>query len=249
VLQIPGPLGDYESWFFPGTRPTWVLLLHGNTPDRLDLARLLPSLQAEGHPVLLVSLRNDPGAPEDPSGMLRYGATEWRDLEAAVEYAVGQGSDGVVLAGPSMGGGVVMSFLEHSPSADAVRAAVLDAPMLDFGRTVDFQARQESLPVIGLPLPGTLTATAKWMASWRFDIDWDELDHLDSTEELRAPILLFHGTEDDDVPISTSRDLARARPDLVTLHEVEGATHMTTWNTDPTAYERALLEFLDANTP
>jgi pimeloyl-ACP methyl ester carboxylesterase len=249
VVQVPGPLGDYESWFFPGTRSTWVLLLHGNTPDRLDMAKLLPALQAEGYPVLLVSLRNDPGAPEDPSGMMRYGATEWMDLEAAVSYAVGQGSSGVVLFGPSMGGGVVMSFLEHSSSASDVRAVVLDSPMLDFGRTVDFQASQESLPILGLSVPRTLVATAKWLASVRFGVEWSDLDYLTSTDELGVPILVFHGTEDSDVPIATSHELARARPDLVTLDEVDGATHLTSWNAGPAAYERQLIGFLHVNAP
>ncbi len=247
VVQVPGPLGDYESWFFHGSSSTWVLMLHGNTPDRLDLARLLPTVRALGHPVLLVSLRNDPGAPPDPSGMFRYGSTEWTDLEAAVDYATGHGASDVVLIGPSMGGGVVMSFLERSASAGAVRAVVLDAPMLDFRRTVDFQAAHTSIPLIGLPVPPTLTATAEWMAGWRFDLDWSDLDYLTSVDRLHVPVLVFHGTKDDDVPIATSRELARARPDLVTLVEVEGATHLTAWNTDPDAYDRELTSFLTAN--
>lgn len=244
VIQVPGPLGDYESWYFPGDRSTWVLLLHGNTPNRLDMARLLPALLDEGYPALLVSLRNDPGAPEDPSGQFRYGDTEWEDLEAAVAWAGDNGASDVVLVGPSMGGGVAMSFLERSDLAGEVRAVVLDAPMLDFGRTVEFQAEQESLPVVGLPVPPSLTASAKWIAGWRFDLDWSDLDYLADTEKLRTPILVFHGTDDDDIPIATSRDLAAARPDLVTLVEVDGATHLTTWNHDPEAYERELLAFL-----
>ncbi len=208
------------------------------------MARLLPVLLAEGYPALLVSLRNDPGAPEDPSGQLRYGATEWEDLEAAVAWAGDNGASDVVLVGPSMGGGVAMSFLERSDLADQVRAVVLDAPMLDFGRTVDFQAAQESLPIVGLPVPSSLTASAKWLAGWRFDLDWSDLDYLSETDKLRAPILVFHGTDDDDVPIATSRQLAARRQDLVTLEEVEGATHLTTWNHDPDAYERVLLAFL-----
>jgi pimeloyl-ACP methyl ester carboxylesterase len=245
VVQVPGPLGDHESWFFGGTRPTWVLLLHGNTPNRLDMAKLLPRLREEGYPALLVSLRNDPGAPPDPSGMFRYGETEWADLEAAVRHAVDRGADDVVLVGPSMGGGVVMSFLQRSPLAALVRAVALDAPMLDFSRTVDFQAADESLPVVGLPLPATLTATAKWIVGWRFDLDWDELDYLRSTNELETPILVFHGSEDGDIPLATSRDLAAARPDLVTLQEVPRAGHLGTWNVDPVAYEERFVDFLE----
>jgi uncharacterized protein len=244
VVQVPGPLGDHETWVFPGERPTWVLLLHGNTPNRLDLGRLVPSLLDEGYPVMLVSLRNDPGAPPDPSGMYRYGVTEWADLEAAVRYVQDQGAQDVVLVGPSMGGGVVMSFLERSSLASAVRAVVLDAPMLDFSRTVDHQAADETIPLVGLPLPATLTATAKWIAGRRFDVDWDQLDHVSRADLLSVPVLVFHGTEDDDVPLATSRDLARARPDLVTVHEVPRAGHMSAWNVDPESYETRLLAFL-----
>jgi len=93
--------------------------------------------------------------PEDPSGLLRYGLTEWKDLEAEVEYAIDQGSAGVVLMGLSMGGGVIAAFLERSDLASEVRALVLDAPMLDFSQTIDDNASRERLPVIGTPfLPG-----------------------------------------------------------------------------------------------
>jgi pimeloyl-ACP methyl ester carboxylesterase len=144
-----------------------------------------------------------------------------------------------------MGGGVVMSFLQRSPLAALVRAVALDAPMLDFSRTVDFQAADESLPVVGLPLPATLTATAKWIVGRRFDLDWDELDYLGSTDELETPILVFHGSEDGDIPLATSRDLAAARPDLVTLQEVPRAGHLGTWNVDPVAYEERFVDFLE----
>ena len=244
-VAIDGPLGRYDTWLFPGRRATWALLGHGNGLDRLDLGKLLPALTQAGYPVLLVPMRNDPGLPTDPSGMLRYGDTEWADLEAAVDFALASGADDVVPIAPSMGGGVVLTFLERSDSANEVRGAVLDAPLIDFGRAVDHQAADESLPVIGLPPPASLTATAKWIAGWRFDVDWDATGHLDETDRLRTPLLIFHGTADADVPIATSREFAGARPDLVTLVEVDEAPHLASWNLDPAGYERRLIEFLD----
>jgi hypothetical protein len=121
----------------------------------IDNVRVLPALRNAGYPTLTITYRNDAGVPEDPSGLLRYGLTEWKDLEAGVEYAIDQGSAGVVLMGLSMGGGVIAAFLERSDLASEVRALVLDAPMLDFSQTIDDNASRERLPVIGTPfLPG-----------------------------------------------------------------------------------------------
>lgn len=246
TVVVDGRLGEYTSWFHPGTRSTWILLMHGNGLSRLDLAKLLPAVAAAGYPVLFVTMRNDPGAPQDPSGMLRYGDTEWEDLEAAVPYAVSTGATDVIPVAPSMGGGVALTFLERSVMADTVRGLVLDSPMVDFGRAVDEQAADERLPVIGLPVPGTLVVTAKWFASLRFGVDWDATGHLDEVDRLAVPTLVFHGTAYSDVPIATSCELAEARPDVVTLVEVGDAPHLASWNIDPVAYEATLMAFLDA---
>jgi uncharacterized protein len=52
--------------------------------------------------------------------MLRYGLTEWRDLAAAAQYALARGARRLLLVGYSMGGAIVVSFLEHSPLAARV---------------------------------------------------------------------------------------------------------------------------------
>ena len=148
-----GPLGEYPAWFVPGTRDTWAIVVHGNSMSRLDGLRMVPITVDAGFPTLVPTYRNDTGAPEDPSGKLRYGLTEWRDLEAAVRYALDNGAKDVVLAGYSMGGGVIMAFLQRSKLRDDVRAVILDAPMLDFSATVDDNAsREEVVPGRAAPL-------------------------------------------------------------------------------------------------
>ena len=151
---------------------TWVIVVHGNSLSAADGLRMVPILTGAGYPTLVATYRNDPGAPADPSGKLRYGLTEWEDLEAMVRYALDEGSDGVVLDGYSMGGAVIMAFLQRSELADQVRAVILDAPMLDFSETVDDNASREEIAP-GVPLPSSLTDVAKWIAAKRFDVDWD----------------------------------------------------------------------------
>lgn len=244
AVTVAGPLGDYPGLLMEGAQPTWAILVHGYGLDPRENARLLPLLADEGYPAMLIRIRNDPGAPEDPSGMLRYGLAEWEDLAASVRYALDNGAEDVVLVGVSMGGGVVASFLYESDLRDHVRAVVLDAPMLDFGEVIDYGASQEELPLVGLNVPGSLTAVAKWFAGMRFDIDWDGLDYLARADELTTPILLFHGTADRRIPLALSERLQEARPDLVTLVRVDDAPHMGAWNVDPVSYESRLRSFL-----
>ncbi len=98
--------------------------------------------------------------------------------------------------------------------------------------------------MVGLPIPTTLTSTAKWIAALRYDLDWDRLDYLDRADEISVPILLFHGVEDDLVPIETSEALEEMLPGLVSFHSVESAKHLESWNVDPAEYERLLSDFL-----
>jgi pimeloyl-ACP methyl ester carboxylesterase len=241
---VPGPLGDYPAWLGSATGETWAIVVHGNSLSPADGLRIVPILAEAGFPTLVATYRNDPGAPPDPSGKLRYGLTEWSDLEAMVRFALDRGSDGVVLAGYSMGGAVVMAFLQRSDLAGEVRGVILDAPMLDFSTTVDDNAAREELPVIGLPLPRSLTSVAKWMAARRFDVDWGELDYLADTSRYDTRFLVFHGTDDTTVPIGTSVEFAELLPRRVTLLSCTGAEHIGCWNLDPSGYRDAVREFL-----
>lgn len=244
-VSVPGPLGNYPAWFVPGDRSAWAIVVHGNSMTRLDGMRAVPIFNDAGFPVLVPTIRNDPGAPADPSGRLQYGVTEWKDLEAAVRFALDRGATDVILDGYSMGGGIIMAFMQNSALANKVTAIVLDAPMLDFGQTVDDNASRETLPVVGLPLPMSLTSVAKQMAAWRFGVDWHALDYLGVNPGV--PTLIFHGTRDLTVPISTSEEFSQHYPDEATLVRCPDAGHIACWNLDPQAYEDRVGAFLKAN--
>jgi pimeloyl-ACP methyl ester carboxylesterase len=247
-VAFPGPLGSYPAWFVPTDGPTWVVLVHGNSMSRLDNVRLLPSLRDLGYPTLSITHRNDAGAPRDPSGLLRYGLTEWEDLEAAIRYALDRGSEGVILIGDSMGAAVIAAFLQRSELAGAVRGLVMDAPMLDLSRTVDDNASREEVPLLGTPLPPGMTALAKWLARLRFGVEWDDLDYLRDPSIYRVPILVFHGTGDLTVPITTTDRFAALVPGARVVR-CEGADHIGCWNVDPESYEAELTKFLRSVAP
>jgi len=248
-VSYPSPVGPTPAWRVDGPRDTWVILVHGYNAARTETLRTLATVAGLGYPALAISYRNDPGAPRTPDGLRHWGATEWRDVEAATRYALDQGAAGVVLAGYSMGGAVVASFLLSSPLAARVRGVVLDAPALDLGAVIDHGAEDRELPVLGTPVPPALTEVAKGIAGLRYDLDWGTLDYVDRAGGLAAPILLFHQGGDPTVPVAVSERLARARPDLVRFERFGGDGHVQSWNVDRPRYERALRAFLDRVAP
>jgi fermentation-respiration switch protein FrsA (DUF1100 family) len=89
----------------------------------------------------------------------------------------------------------------------------------------------------------------EWAIGARIDADWESLDALQHNSDFQLPILLFHGTEDDVVPISTSDDFAEELPRRVTYFRVAEAGHTEEWNVDPPLYERRLGAFLNRVAP
>jgi alpha-beta hydrolase superfamily lysophospholipase len=237
-------LGDMAAWYVPGTAADWAIFVHGQSAPKFESLRMLPAVHEAGLHALVINYRSDPGEPEDPSGRYQYGLTEYRDVESAIGYALDHGADDVVLIGYSMGGAIVANTLLESPMAVQVDAVILDAPMLDLEATIDFAAEDESLPLIGMPVPDSLVTVAKWIAGIRYDVSWSALDYIDRADEFTTPMLAFHGLEDDKVPTTISEELYEARPDLVTYVPVDGAEHVMSWNLDPAGYEAAVDQFL-----
>ncbi len=180
-ISYPTDLGDAPAWFVPGRSSTWAVLVHGKGESRVEMLRLMRSTVGAGLPSMAITYRNDVGAPQEPSHRYQYGRTEWRDLAKAVDYATEHGADRVVLVGASMGGGIIASYLQHTPSHPRVAGLVLDAPMLDLGETVSYGASQRPLPLFG-HVPGALTWTAKRLATLRYGLDWSAVNYADDSE-------------------------------------------------------------------
>jgi alpha-beta hydrolase superfamily lysophospholipase len=236
--------GSFPAWYVPGRGTTWVVLVHGKGANRTQMLRMMRVPVREGLPALDIAYRGDASLPEDPTGRYQYGRTEWHDLDAAVSWAQQHGAQHVVLVGASMGGAIVAAFLEHSSRAASVSGLLLDSPALSFDDEVDLGASERDLPLIGVPIPGVLTWTAKRLATIRYDVNWHALDYLDDVSWVRVPVLDVHGTADRTVPVSDSARLATRQAGRVTFLRLAGVGHVQGWNSNPSAYETAEAMFL-----
>jgi uncharacterized protein len=243
-VSYESPLGPMDAWYLPADGSTWVIHIHGLGALPSEAEPLFAPLQEAGYPQLSITYRNDQGQPTDPSGYYQYGATEWEDVAGAVDYAVANGATGIVLSGFSTGGAHAMSFLSRQ-SQEIVIGMILDAPNVDFGRTVDYAASQRELPLVPIPVPSTLSATAKFITSLRIGVNWKLIDYIDGAENtIRQPVLIHHGTADLRVPLETSQDLQAKNPDLIRLIQVEGAGHVESYDVDRQGYIDSILAFL-----
>ncbi len=244
-VTFQSPLGEMDALYLPAEGSIWVIHIHGKGATPAEAEGLFGPLQDAGYPQLAITYRNDEDQPPDPSGYYRYGDTEWEDVSAAVDYAVANGADKIVLSGFSTGAAHIMSFMLNR-TLDSVVGVLMDSPNVDFGEVVSFNAAQRKLPLVPVNVPTTLTAVAKFLTSLRIDVNWKALDYVDRADLiLKQPVLIHHGTDDQTVPISVSRDLVEAEPELVRLIEVPGADHVDSYEVDPEKYVDEVLSFLN----
>jgi pimeloyl-ACP methyl ester carboxylesterase len=236
-VDIPGELGALPAWFVPAVRDTWVITVHGLGATREHPMNVMEFLNRHHFPVLDLAYRGDLGAPRSQDGLNHLGETEWRDLDAAIRYAVRYGAEQVVLYGWSIGATMALRAAAHSALRERISGLVLDSPVLSWETTLRALATARRTPSALLPL-------AVRAAQGRTGLHGDRIENAAHPDHLEVPTLVLHGPDDTIAPWDTSRRLAKRRPDLVTLHTVPKAPHGAMWNADPEGYEEALRRFL-----
>ncbi|WP_431072536.1 alpha/beta hydrolase [Microbacterium phyllosphaerae] len=247
-VLIGSPAGPCPAWFFPAESSTWVIQVHGRGVTRAECLRAVPVLHAAGFPNLVVSYRNDGEAPRSRSGAYALGASEWRDVDAAVSYALRHGADRVILMGWSMGGAVALQTAVSSGNRDRIAGLILESPVVDWRTVLRFQAREAGMRA---PLPDLAMSALSVPLTARLSgaddaIPFDRLDMVARAEELAVPILILHSDDDGFVPADASHALQEARPDLVTMPRFTVARHTKLWNYDQAGWSDAITGWLRA---
>jgi pimeloyl-ACP methyl ester carboxylesterase len=250
---VGSDVGDLPAWLVPaaaGTVPggRWAVLVHGRGARREECLRAVPVLHDLGRTCLIPMYRNDIGAPPSPDGRYNLGLSEWRDVEAAILYAVRHGADAVDLVGWSMGGAIVLQTLDRSWLAERVAHVVLDAPVIDWTDVLRHHAGLNAVPGLVGAVSRNLIGrrSARRVVGVHQPLDVAETDWVRRAGELRHPILLVHSVDDEFVPAGPSAELARRRPDLVRYEPWTVARHTQEWNVDPERWNAVIRDFLPA---
>lgn len=247
VLSDVGMLPGWVVRPEPGTDTgSWAVLVHGRGARKEETLRAVPVLRRAGYTSLVAAYRNDRDAPKGPDGRYNLGLSEWRDVEAAMAYAVARGARDIVLFGWSMGGAIVLQVLDNSPLAHRVSGVVLDSAVLDWGAVLRHQARMNRMPGwlarVATLLMGDVRA--RRLVGVHEPLDVARADWVRRADELRHPMLVIHSDGDDFVPVGPAVAVAARRPDLVRFERWTQARHCREWNNDPQRWERAVEQFL-----
>ncbi|MBN8206203.1 alpha/beta fold hydrolase [Microbacterium esteraromaticum] len=247
-VLIGSPAGPCPAWLFPQSSSTWVIQVHGRGTTRSECLRAVPVFHALGLPVLVVSYRNDGEAPRSRRGSYALGAAEWRDVDAAIGYAMRHGAERIVLMGWSMGGAIALQTAVSSAHREAIAALVLDSPVVDWRTVLRFQAREAGLrePLPALAMGALQNSVMARLSGAEAPIAFDRLDMVARASELDAPVLILHSEDDGFVPADASHALAKARPDLVTMPEISVARHTKLWNYDQSGWTATITDWITA---
>ena len=246
---IGSTVGPCPAWLFPaGEGDTWVIQVHGRSTTRAECLRAVPVFHALGITSLVVSYRNDGEAPRSRNGTYALGATEWRDVDAAVGFARRRGARRIIVMGWSMGGAIALQLSLNSAHGDAIAGLVLESPVVDWRVVLQFQAREQRVPgaISGLAMEALQAEWATPLTRTGAAIRLDQLDVVARAAELRHPILILHSDDDGFVPSDASHRLVAARPDLVEMQVFEVARHTKLWNYDQERWSASIGAWLTA---
>lgn len=239
IMNVPKGTGPFPM----------AILNHGHIDTNVytngrGLKREQDYLARRGFVVLHADYRNHAESDDDPNEelKLRLGYTE--DVINAI-YAVKNAkldfidTGNIFMLGHSMGGGIAIQIMVTQP--ELIDAYVLFAPVsADFRDTFDrwFTRRPEMAEKI-------ISQYGSPKDSPEF---WSGLNALQYLNNVSAPVMIHHGTEDRDVPLAWSETLAnelKKKKKDITLHIYKNEPHefINAW---PLVMRRT-VEFFESN--
>ena len=242
-IEYESDLGMFPAYLTSEGETGVVIFVHGfRGAFERDFTAMLraPDFENLGYRSMIISYRNDANAPKDPSGLYQYGVTEWIDLDNAIKYVEQNiNPDRIVLWGTSGGGGPVTSWLQNNPDSDRVDGIIFEAPVISFWESVEVngKARYPFIPELFFPY-------IKLFTEVRYGVDFDTMDFRDALVKSEVPVLLFHGDDDEWVPVDMSDYIAENRRTNFTYIRMSNVGHVTSWNADPVRYIFEIEKFL-----
>lgn len=230
-----------RAWLFrPRTgNGKGVVASHGVVDSRRGALGDARILLQRGYTVLTPDSR----AHGESGGLIMtYGIRETNDVRRWATYLTEQEHLRALYGiGHSMGASIL---LQTTDEGTPFRALVAESPFATF-RDVAYDRVGGILrirPVSRFVL-WPLIEPAFLYTRLRHGIDLTLVSPLDAVRRTTVPVLLIHGTADENIPLSHSRALHAANPRMTELWEVPGAPHVAAPVVRPQEYEQRVVQW------
>ncbi|MEL6381062.1 MAG: alpha/beta fold hydrolase [Cyanobacteria bacterium J06626_18] len=222
-VWIPVDEGQIHGWWIPANAPNakTVLYLHGNAGNietNVWRARYLSQL---GLSVLLIDYRGYGLS----SGPFPNETRVYEDTNAAWDYLTQNRKitpQNIVIFGHSIGGAIAINLAHQYPQAGGL---IVESTFTSMADMVD-------LTIYGQVFP-------KWLLHQTFPSQ-------QKLPELKMPVLLIHGLDDNTIPATMSEQLYAEVPDPKQLWLVPGANHNNVAEVAGPEYREVLQQWLSS---
>ena len=239
TVDFPSRSGSViRAWLAPG-RPGAgaVLLLHGMGSSRASMLTRARFLHRAGFTILAPDFQ---AHGESPGRHITFGELESLDAEAALAF-LQRSAPGERIIGVSMGGAATLVGAKPL-TADAL---VLESVYPTFTDAVADRLHTWLGP-LGF-LGSAVTPALIQLVAPRIGIDPARLRPIDVIRNVRQPLLLIAGTDDQYTKLKETRALFDRATSPKELWEVHGAGHEDLHDYSPLEYERRVGDFLIAH--
>jgi fermentation-respiration switch protein FrsA (DUF1100 family) len=195
VLTTPDGERLVAWWKPPQPGKALILYFHGNGGSLWNGRLRAQALTASGRGLLMVSYRGYSGSTGSPTETGLH-----IDARTAYDWVrQSYQASRLVAYGESLGTGVAVRLASEQPLA----GLILDAPY-------------------------TSTAEVASLTYWYVPVSWlmlDQFRSLDIIQQVKAPILILHGTDDRTIPFAFGERLFAAAPEPKRFVRIEGGSH------------------------
>lgn len=209
-----------------------VVVLHGvgdSHAGALGFARIFVE---EGYSVLAPDSRAHGWSGGE---LVSFGVKEADDVLLWAGWLRRQGCGKLFALGESMGAAVL---IQAAAKQQVFAAIVAECPFSNFRAIAEYRAQQVmgTPAIVAKPLVGAALLSA-WLLH---GLDLYRASPVKSAQSLTTPLLLIHGLEDTNVPVSHTKAIAAAQPAAV-LWLVPGAGHVGASQAAPIEFRRRVL--------
>jgi pimeloyl-ACP methyl ester carboxylesterase len=205
TMRIETDLGTITAWRFGDLAQPCVIMSHGWGGRGAQFRAFVPRLVADGYQVIIFDHLGHGFSEGRQAALVHF----WRGVEAVWDHAVQRRIDVVGMIGHSLGGAAVASALRrplqrthtHAPMPRAVLISPPDS-LIAYSRMFTRY----------LGIPERIRAAMQWRFEQRYGVKWQEFELPDSVQNIQAPALFIHDTDDRETRATGSMALARAWP-------------------------------------